>query len=242
MVLFGEFGVLGAALFLEFGFEGEAEGVNFGVLGAAVFLEFGFEGEAVGFEVVALFGKLGVEGAALFLEFGFEGEAVGFEVVGDGAGLFLEFGFEGEAVGVEFGVVGQAEGFEVLGGGQVAVEQVNLFVGQGFGLFGGEAAFDEVLDEPVGVEGSCGSHNRGIIRQDGGGCNRVFGGVGGATLVVAPTGWGGLRVARPGWGRLTCWVAGRGWGLAADTGALFAGDAVGAPLAGGENVNSNGVV
>ena len=31
--------------------------------------------------------------------------------------------------GLEFGVVGVAEGVEVLGGGQVAVEQVHLFVG-----------------------------------------------------------------------------------------------------------------
>ena len=143
-------------MFLEFGFEGEAEGVEVAAVGGAVFLEFGFEGEAQGVEVVGV-------GTAVFLELGFEGEAVGFEVL---AGRV--------AVGCKVLGGRDAEGVEVLGGGQVAVKQAHLFVGQGFGLFGGEAAFDEVLDEPVGVEGSCGSH-RGIVGLDGGGCNRYSG-------------------------------------------------------------------
>ena len=161
-------------MFLYLGFEGEAEGLEVVGVGDALFLEFGLEGEAEG------------------VDFGVLGEAESFEVVGVGAAEFLEFGFEGDtvgfevlagrkAVGCEVLAGGEAEGFDVLSGGQVAVEQVHLFVGQGFGLLDGEAAFDEALDEPVGVESCCGSH-RGIIRQGCGGCNRGFRGCGGGTV------------------------------------------------------------
>ena len=89
----------------------------------------------------------------------------GCELGCDGMAELGHFVGPGLAVFLEFGRGGLTEGGDVLGGGQVAVEQVHLFVGQGFGLLLGEAAFDEVLDEPVGVDESCNGSHRATIKE-----------------------------------------------------------------------------
>ena len=82
-----------------------------------------------------------------------------------------DFGFRRRLGLCDFGFRGQARDFQVLGGGQVAVEQVHLLVGQGFGLLLGEAALNQALDEPIGVKCRCGCH-RAIVTEEIIGCNR----------------------------------------------------------------------